>query len=255
MKKSIFIFLFIIVAFVSAFLFLKGIDISVLPGDSMFLPVLVASSLIDSINPCALSVLLISIAFLASLGISRGRMIALGASYVFGIFAVYFLIGLGLLRVLDVFGIPNFMGKIGALILFIFGLLNVLSYVFPNFPIEFKIPKLIHGKMAILIGKASFVGCFLLGALVALFEFPCTGGPYLMILGLLHDGSEYLKGLMYLFVYNLIFVSPLVLLLIAGSNPALTSKVEGLKKSAAGAGKAWGGVAMIILAIVIFLVS
>lgn len=255
MKKSIIIFSIVVLSFVAAFFFLKDFSLVVYPGESMFIPVLIASSLIDSINPCALSVLLISIAFLASLGAKRSRMIFLGLSYIFGIFIVYLFIGLGLLRVLDFFGIPNFMGKVGAAILFLFGLSSVLSYIFPNFPLEFKIPKIIHGRMAELMGKASFVGSFILGALVALFEFPCTGGPYLMILGLLHDGGDYMKGLGYLLFYNFIFVLPLILLLFAASNPELTTKVEKLKSKAAGSGKAWGGIAMIILAIVIFLVS
>jgi cytochrome c biogenesis protein CcdA len=189
MKKSIFIILLVILSLVGAFLFLEKVPLNVYPGDIMFLPVLIASSLVDSINPCAFSVLLISIAFLASLGASRKKMIVLGLSYIFGIFAVYLFIGLGLLRVLDFFGIPNFMGKVGATILLLFGLSNVLSYIFPNFPIEFKIPKSAHSKMAVFMGKASFVGSFILGALVALFEFPCTGGPYLLILGLGHDGE------------------------------------------------------------------
>jgi cytochrome c biogenesis protein CcdA len=256
MKKSIFIILLVILSLVGAFLFLEKVPLNVYPGDIMFLPVLIASSLVDSINPCAFSVLLISIAFLASLGASRKKMIVLGLSYIFGIFAVYLFIGLGLLRVLDFFGIPNFMGKVGATILLLFGLSNVLSYIFPNFPIEFKIPKSAHSKMAVFMGKASFVGSFILGALVALFEFPCTGGPYLLILGLLHDGGgAYIKGLGYLLIYNLIFVSPLVFLLIAASNKELTAKMEGLKKKAAGAGKMWGGLAMIILAFVIFFFS
>lgn len=256
MKKSIFIISIVLLSFLGAFLFLEKVPLKVYPGDLMFVPVLVASSLVDSVNPCAFSVLLISIAFLVSLGATRKKTIFLGLSYIFGIFLIYLLIGLGLLRVLDFFGIPNVMGKVGAGILLFFGVSNVLSFIFPNFPIEFKIPKFVHAKMAILMGKASFLGSFILGTLVALFEFPCTGGPYLLILGLLHDGGgAYIQGLAHLLLYDFIFVLPLILILIAASNRELIEKMEALKKKAAGAGKMWAGFAMIILALVIFLVS
>jgi cytochrome c biogenesis protein CcdA len=256
MKKSVFIILILLLSFLSAFLFLEKVPLKVYPGDFMFVPVLMASSLVDSVNPCAFSVLLISIAFLASLGATRKRTIFLGLFYVFGIFLVYLLIGLGLLRVLDFFGIPNIMGKVGSAVLLFFGVSNVLGYIFPNFPIEFKIPKSAHAKMAVFMGKASFAGSFILGSLVALFEFPCTGGPYLLILGLLHDGGgAYIQGLAYLLLYDFIFVLPLILILIAASNRELIGKMESLKKKAAGAGKMWGGFAMIILSLVIFLVS
>src|SRR3989344_5954715 len=48
---------------------------------------------------------------------------------------------------------------------------------------------------AVLMKQASLPAAFMLGALVGVCEFPCTGGPYLMVLGLLHDQGTYLRGL------------------------------------------------------------
>ncbi|MFN7088884.1 MAG: hypothetical protein ACK4NX_03685, partial [Candidatus Paceibacteria bacterium] len=53
------------------------------------LPLVTASALLDSINPCALSVLLITMAFLFSIGALRSRILRIGASYILGIFLVY----------------------------------------------------------------------------------------------------------------------------------------------------------------------
>jgi len=144
------------------------------------------------------------------------------------------------------------LGKIGATILILFGISVILSYLFPSFPIKFKIPDSAHGPMAKLMSKASIPGTFLLGAFVALFEFPCTGGPYLLVLGLLHDKSTIGIGLVYLALYNLIFVLPLIAILLLASDPGLMSKAEQWKKMAAGKGKLVAGVAMILLALVIF---
>ncbi|KKT16339.1 MAG: hypothetical protein UV98_C0031G0009, partial [Parcubacteria group bacterium GW2011_GWB1_43_6] len=47
-----------------------------------------------------------------------------------------------------------------------------------------------------------------------------------MVLGLLHDQATYLQGLGYLFLYNVIFVLPLVIILLISGNAALTEKVK-----------------------------
>ena len=105
--------------------------------------------------------------------------------------------------------------------------------------------------MARLMNKASLPAVFLLGALVGLCEFPCTGGPYLMILGLLHDRGSYLPGVGYLLLYNLIFILPLVIILLIASNKILIGKVQNWKKNQTRNMRLWGGAIMIILGLVI----
>ena len=92
----------------------------------------------------------------------------------------------------------------------------------------------------------------MLGALVGLCEFPCTGGPYLMVLGLLHDRGTYFTGVGYLFLYNLIFVLPLLIILFIASDKTLVEKVKAWKKAETKNMRLWGGIAMIILGIIIF---
>ena len=156
-------------------------------GGKWLLPLLVAASLIDSINPCAFSILILTIAFLFSIGKLRSGILQIGGSYIAGIFAVYMLIGLGILQTLHLFNTPHFMAKVGALFLLILGAINIINQLFPSFPIKLRIPESAHRKMAELMEKSSVPTAFLLGGLVGLCEFPCTGGPYLMVLGLLHD--------------------------------------------------------------------
>lgn len=254
-KSSIIIVSVIVVAIIVSFIFLGSVVKPTVADNPLFLPVLISSALIDSVNPCAFSVLILTIAFLASLGMTRKKVLAVGGTYVAGIFVVYFLIGVGLLRAFDVFGIPHVLGKVGATILMLFGVAVILSYIFPNFPIKFKIPDSAHGRMAKLMSKASIPGTFLLGAFVAIFEFPCTGGPYLLVLGLLHDDSTIGIGLVYLVLYNLIFILPLIAVLLLASDPNLMDKAQKLKKNAAGKGKLAAGIAMIVLAFIIFLTN
>lgn len=216
------------------------------------LPLVGVSALIDSINPCAFGILLLTIAFLLSLQKTRSSILKIGSVYILGLVTVYILIGLGILQALHLFNTPHFMAKVGALLLIVLGGINLINEFFPSFPIKLRIPQAAHSKMATLINKASLPAVFLLGALVGLCEFPCTGGPYLMVLGLLHDQVTYLTGVGYLLLYNLIFILPLVIILFIASDKVLVEKVQVWKKSETKHMKLWGGVAMIVLGLLIF---
>ena len=221
-------------------------------GGKWLLPLVSVAALIDSINPCAFSILILTIAFLLSIGKFRSSILKIGGSYIAGIFIVYMLIGLGILQTLHLFSTPHFMAKVGASLLIALGTINLINEFFQSFPIKLRIPHSAHRKMAELMEKGSIPTAFLLGILVGLCEFPCTGGPYLMVLGLLHDQATYLKGLGYLLLYNAIFVLPLVIILLISSNAALLEKVKSWQQKERSLMRIGGGIAMVTLGIVIF---
>ncbi|RJQ26056.1 hypothetical protein C4565_07510 [Candidatus Parcubacteria bacterium] len=222
---------------------------------SFFLPLVVVSAIVDSINPCAFSILLLTITFLFSLGADRKKILGIGGAYISGVFLVYLGIGLGILRVLSFFSIPNFVGKIGAILIIVLGMLDIIHTYIPSFPIKLKIPKGSHKTMARLMEKTSIPGAFILGAFVGLCEFPCTGGPYLMILGLLHDSRTFMSGFGYLFLYNVLFVMPLIIILGIASKKALIDKFDTWRKSVSGRLRFIDGAIMIGMGILIFLLS
>ena len=219
----------------------------------MLLPIITTAALVDSVNPCAFSILILTIAFLFTLGRNRSNILKIGLLYIFGIFIVYILIGLGILQTLQIFNIPNFMGKLGASLLIIWGAIELLGAIFPNFPIKLKIPKGSHSTMAKLMEKGSVPTAFLLGGFVGLCEFPCTGGPYLLILGLLHDQTTFWQGFGYLIYYNFVFILPLMAILLIASNKTLLEKVQNWKSINVKKMRYISSLAMIILGIVIFL--
>src|SRR3989338_7909478 len=90
---------------------------SISEGGTLLLPLVFISALLDSVHPCSFSILLITIAFLFGIQMSRKKILELGGTYIAGIFVAYFLIGLGILKVLHLFNTPHFMGKLGATIL------------------------------------------------------------------------------------------------------------------------------------------
>lgn len=221
-------------------------------GGKWLLPLVGIAAIIDSINPCAFSILLLTIAFLLNIGQNRSQVLRIGGSYIFGLFVIYILIGLGIMQALHIFNTPHFMAKVGAGLLLILGFINLINHFFPQFPIKLRIPQAAHTKMAQLMEKSSIPAAFLLGNLVGLCEFPCTGGPYLMILGLLHDQASYLRGLGYLLIYNVIFILPLAIILMMASQKPLLEKVREWKKKETGNMRLWGGIAMVILSLLIF---
>lgn len=226
-------------------------------GNLGFLGVITTAALIDSINPCAFSILFLTVAFLFSLGKQRREVLFIGGLYILGIFIVYTLIGLGILRALDVFGFPHFAASIGATIIIIAGLIQIANVIWKDFPIRLKIPQFAHGNIAKFVHKASMPSAFILGLFVGLMEFPCTGGPYLYVLSLLHDASStiaFFKASIYLIWYNFVFVLPLIIILILASTQKSAEVIDRVRKSENKRTKIITALIMILLGAIMFAV-
>src|SRR3989338_101923 len=223
-------------------------------GGAWLLPLVLISSLLDSVHPCSFSILLITIAFLFGLQLTREKILQIGGVYIAGIFAAYLAIGLGALKVLHLFNTPHFMGKLGASLLILFGIITLLNRFFPNMPIKLKIPSVVHQPMARLLEKTSIMAAFGLGILVGICQFPCMGGPYLMVIGLLRDQVTYLTGFWYLLLYNVILIVPLVLVLWFSSDKTVVDKMQEWKRDHLAQVRLIAGIAMVLLGALILLV-
>lgn len=220
---------------------------------NLTLPVVTSAALIDSINPCAISILLLTIGFLISLEKKRSSVLVIGGAYILGLFITYILIGMGVLSALTFFGIPRTISRVGALILILSGVINLLGHLIPDFPIKLQIPAFSKPGIAKLLQKASLPAAFIMGIFVGLFEFPCTGGPYLLILSLLHEQATFVSGSLYLIYYNLIFVSPLIVILALGSHPKLLTRIQDFRSTKSKNLDFYSSIAMIILGLIIFI--
>jgi cytochrome c biogenesis protein CcdA len=52
------------------------------------------------------------------------------------------------------------------------------------------------------------------GVLVAIFEFPCTGAVYFSIISLLASTETFSRGYVYLLIYNVVFILPLIIVFV-----------------------------------------
>lgn len=214
--------------------------------------IVTSAALLDSINPCAISVLLLTIGFLLSLNKVRSEIYKIGFVYIGALYLTYLFIGLGVLQALAIFGFPHVLAKAGAFILFGTGLTNLLGDTIPHFPIKLKIPNSAYPILARYMKKSTYPSMFVLGILVGLFEFPCTGGPYLTILSLLHDNATFNSGFLYLLYYNVIFVSPLVVILIIANSKSVVKNLDGWRKKYTKRVDIVSSILMMILSVIIF---
>jgi len=183
------------------------------------LPTILISGFLDGVNPCAFAVLLLFIAFLFSIKRGAKDVWKMGIVYIFAIFLAYLLIGFGILKALMFINSPHFMAKLGAWLVIILGGINLINHYFPKFPIKLSISPANKDAIHSWMHKATLPAAFVMGFLVGLCTFPCSGGIYVAVIGLLVAKTTYWTGVNYLLLYNLMFVMPLIIILILTSNP------------------------------------
>lgn len=189
------------------------------------LPTVVVAAAVDGINPCAFTVLLLFItAVLAtmqagqqSLGAVRSRLFSMGGIYIAAVFLTYLALGVGLLKAVDLFTREHLPARLGALGAILFGLWMIKDFFLPDVGWRLQAPPQIGSAAHKMAEKATVPALVLGGFLIGLCTVPCSGAVYLAVLSLLALQPSALLGYAYLVLYNLIFVLPLVIILIAAS--------------------------------------
>lgn len=199
--------------------------------DKVTMPVVLVAGLVDGINPCAFAVLIFLLAFLLQISSNRKRMIYAGSVYIFAVYLSYFLVGLGLLSVVQLTGLSAIIVKIAAAFAIIAGLINIKDYFWYGKGISLKIPESKKGIIERWVKKANVPAALILGFLVSMFELPCTGGIYLAILAMLSSTVTHSQAIVYLLVYNLMFVLPLIIILLAVVFGMKAEHIENWKES------------------------
>jgi cytochrome c biogenesis protein CcdA/glutaredoxin len=200
-------------------------------GKKLTIPLVVSAAAVDAINPCAFAVLIILMT--AALAITnKKKALIFGLAFTVSIYISYFLIGLGLFSALQATGMSHGFYIFVTILAFIVGLLNVKDYFWYGKGILMEIPLSWRPKLKKMLKSVTTpVGAFFIGFAVSLFELPCTGGPYIVILGLLAREVTKGTGILYLLLYNLVFVSPLIILsFVIYKGLSTTAKLESIRK-------------------------
>jgi hypothetical protein len=208
---------------------------------------IVTAGLIDGINPCAFTVIVFFISFLAFQGYKKRELIIIGLSFISAVFLTYVLIGLGIFRFLyslrHFYIVSKIIYYLIAFFCFIIGILAIYDlWLFKKTGktegMTLQLPQAVKNRIHAVIGLhyrksqeeklrgasgasekhfARLIGsAFITGSLVSLLEAVCTGQLYLpTITFVLKNASLRLRALGYLLLYNLMFVVPLVIVLVS----------------------------------------
>ena len=219
------------------------------------------AAILDSINPCVLGVLIFLIAFMTKLFKNRNKMLLGGIIYTATVYIMYLVLGLGILRLTLDTSLADFFYKEVALIAVIAGLLELKDFFWygKGFSLQMlpgagarleKFTEYItqtEGKHPIVLyGSLVVIGIF-----VVLVELPCTGAPYLAILGLLSKGA-FATAIPLLLFYNLIFIIPLIVIVVMAYFGTASEKLEAWRKENRGFMRLVVGLFMITLGLYMF---
>lgn len=196
---------------------------------------IVAAGLVDGINPCAFAVIVFFISFLAVYKYDRKEIILVGSAYCGAVFVAYILIGLGLFNFL--YKMSSFYYVMWAFKWFTIGLCALFLVLSLYDFIVYQITKNAD-KVILQLGKGYkekihkiiryflrdknksalrlFCAAVVVGFLVSLIEAVCTGQVYLPTIAVIlkEANQDFLRAMVYLITYNLMFIVPLVIIFV-----------------------------------------
>ncbi len=189
------------------------------------LPTVIVAGIVDGINPCAFTVLLLFVTALLttlqageqSVNAVRLRMLGLGGIYIAAIFLTYLALGVGLLKSLDFFTRQHVPARVGALLAVLFGLWMLKDFFLPELGWRLQAPEKVGLIARQSAQKATIPALIVGGFLIGLCTVPCSGAVYLGVLSLLALQPTALMGYSYLLLYNAVFILPLVVILVVAS--------------------------------------
>ncbi|HLC55932.1 MAG TPA: GAP family protein [Candidatus Nanoarchaeia archaeon] len=219
------------------------------------LPVVITTALIDSINPCAIGVLILLISTLLALSKDKKKMLFIGMIYILAVYITYFLAGVGLLLFIQRFNLAEPIGIGVGILVILLGLVEVKDFWWYGKGFSLSIPYKRSLQIKEKVKKLSAPGAIILGIFVAAVELPCTGGPYLAITTLLSRIGFDLTVLGYLLLYNFIFVLPLIIILLLAYFGSSMKKLEDIRKKDRRWMRLATGLVMIALGVLLILFS
>ncbi len=217
------------------------------PSAGPLLPLVLATGFVDGLNPCAFAVLLFFVSLLYVTRRPRIELARIGALYIFAVFLAYFLIGLGLIAAIMISSDPHLIARVSGVVVAGLGVFTLVQPHLPGVPNPFHTPGFAWARIKAWMFKGTQPAATVSGFLVGLCTFPCSGGIYVATLSLLAARTTYWEGLGYLYLYNLAFVLPLVLILVAVSNKSLARTATAWERKHTDWIRQGAGVAMIVV--------
>lgn len=189
---------------------------------------ILSAGFIDGINPCAFATIILFISYLVVTKRKKHEIIYVGLAFSLAVFLTYLLVGIGIFRFIQALSVFTiFSSIIYLLIAFIALILGILSlYDFIKVrkgnpqDMLLQLPDFFKNRIHSTIRNKSradkyIIYAFITGVIVSIFELACTGQVYLPTILFVTGIPELSKNAsVYLFLYNLMFILPLVIIFI-----------------------------------------
>ncbi len=200
------------------------------------IPAVMAAGFADGFNPCAFALLVLFATYTLTLlnavtsnGTptieARRRLLGAGSLYVGAVFVTYFIIGIGLLSFLSFLGRDHLVARGASVLALVMALFMLKDVFLPGVGPSMMAPSGTHGRMQKAMERGGLTGMLIAGVLVGICTVPCSGAMYLQITAVLHASGGGLTGLALLALYNIAFIVPLVILLLAVSNKRVLGRL------------------------------
>ena len=187
------------------------------------------AGLVDGLNPCAFATLVFFVSYLTLSGRKGREVLAVGAAFTVGVFLAYLVVGLGFYKVLDLLGdllmtLGRWVYGLTALLcagLAVFSFLDFLKARRGDIgDMTLNLPHGLRMRINAVIrrgrhSRAFVAGAFVTGILVSFLELACTGQVYLpTIIFVMSVPAMRSRAVLFLVLYNLLFIAPLVVVFI-----------------------------------------
>lgn len=227
-------------------------------GTAVDLALIIGAALADSLNPCMFAVMVL---LLTQLSIIRARKRAkkIGSIYIGIIYLSYLGLGLLIAHGLKLLGFVSalygYVKLSVAVVVALAGVINIKDFFAYGKGISLRIPRSQVERIKKLAIKGTVPAILTLGLLVTLIELPCTGAMYLAIIAyMVARKVEATTLLTYLVIYNLIFIAPLVLILLAYLKGTSSQRLESFRLKHRAKFRLIMGLALLFLAYLVWVI-
>lgn len=190
-------------------------EITIEKSDISFTSIL-GLALADSINPCAISILLLMLLAITTYNPKdRKQILFSGLAFIAAVIVMYMIYGFLIIKafqfIQSITVLKTALYNSLAIIAFVLGILEIKDFIkYKPGSVGTEMPLFLRPKMQKIVSKiTSPAGAFGLGLFVTLFLLPCTIGPYVILAGMLST-TDFLTSSPYLLLYNTIFVLPML---------------------------------------------
>jgi len=182
------------------------------------------AGVIDGLNPCAFATIVFLISYLSFMGRKGREILLVGAMFALGVFLTYLGVGVGLLRALAALpflpAISRYLYALTALLCLVLAVGSLYDWYQARRgqpeEMKLKLPTQLRRRINRTIREGANVRAvaavaLVTGAVISLIELACTGQVYLpTIVFVLGVPALQAQALLYLLLYNALFVLPLV---------------------------------------------